>query len=146
MARSSNSYCNGHRLRVSILNLFDKIDKSNQTYFCSECTSLSEKATPFNRKIHPDEIWLYRNPRTDSYVPVQVLWPFVFGVPCTIFLIHFLMTRNKLEFIQANLALSLAFGFNGIITNVLKLCVGNSSLDISLLSVASSIHFILFKC
>lgn len=41
-----------------------------------------------------------------------------------IFLINFLITKNKLEFIQANLAISLALGLNGIITNVLKLCVG----------------------
>lgn len=88
--------------------------------------SQMERATPFKRKIHPDEIWLYRNPRTDSYVPTEILWPFVFGIPCSIFLIHFLITKNKLEFIQANLAISLALGLNGIITNVLKLCVGTA--------------------
>jgi len=33
-----------------------------------------EKAEPFTRKIHEDELWLYRNPRTDSFVPTTVLW------------------------------------------------------------------------
>lgn len=33
-----------------------------------------EKAEPFTRKIHEDELWLYKNPRTDSYVPTTILW------------------------------------------------------------------------
>jgi len=33
-----------------------------------------EGATPFTRKIQPDELWLYKNPRSDSYVPTSVLW------------------------------------------------------------------------
>ncbi|XP_031626621.1 phospholipid phosphatase 5 [Contarinia nasturtii] len=90
---------------------------------------LLEKGSPFKRKIHTDEIWLYRNPRTDSFVPTSILWPFVFGIPCSIFLIHFLATKNKVEFLQANLSLSLALGLNGIITNVLKLCVGRPRPD-----------------
>lgn len=88
-----------------------------------------ESATPFKRKIHPDEIWLYRNPRTDSYVPNEILWPFVIAVPCAIFLINFIVTRNKIEFIQANLAVSLALGLNGLFTNVLKICVGKISVN-----------------
>lgn len=88
-----------------------------------------ERATPFKRKIHPDEIWLYRNPRTNSYVPTEILWPFVFGIPVCTFLLHFLLTKNKLEFIQANLSISLALGLNGILTNVLKLSVGRPRPD-----------------
>lgn len=71
----------------------------------------------------------YRNPRTNSYVPTEILWPLVFGIPCSVFLIHFLVTKNKLEFIQANLAITLALGLNGIFTNVLKLCVGKEIND-----------------
>ena len=33
-----------------------------------------EGATPFTRKIQPDELWLYKNPRSDSYIPTSVLW------------------------------------------------------------------------
>lgn len=97
---------------------------NNNVYFLLLQISILEKAAPFQRKIHPDEIWLYRNPRTQSYVPTEVLWPFVFGIPCTVFLIYLLVSKNKLEFIQANMGLTLALGLNGIITNVLKLCVG----------------------
>ncbi|XP_011706129.1 PREDICTED: phosphatidate phosphatase PPAPDC1B-like [Wasmannia auropunctata] len=37
-----------------------------------------EKAEPFTRKIHEDELWLYRNPRTDSFVPTTVLWVHIY--------------------------------------------------------------------
>jgi diacylglycerol diphosphate phosphatase/phosphatidate phosphatase len=33
-----------------------------------------EKLQPFQRKIHPDELWLYKNPVTESYVPSKMLW------------------------------------------------------------------------
>ncbi|KAL0114281.1 hypothetical protein PUN28_011514 [Cardiocondyla obscurior] len=33
-----------------------------------------EKAEPFTRKIHEDELWLYRNPRTESFVSTTILW------------------------------------------------------------------------
>lgn len=33
-----------------------------------------ENAEPFTRKIHEDELWLYKNPRTESYVPTTILW------------------------------------------------------------------------
>lgn len=81
---------------------------------------------------------MYRNPRTDSYVPSEILWPFVLSVPATIMFVYFLFTRNKIEFIQANLAVTLALGLNGIITNVLKLCVGK-------LPRETMIKFILIK-
>lgn len=83
-----------------------------------------EHATPFERKIQSEEIWLYRYPKTASYVPSTVLWPVVLSVPAILFLIHFLITRNKMEFIQVNLAISLALGINGLLTDVLKLSVG----------------------
>jgi hypothetical protein len=38
------------------------------------CYSELEGATPFARKIQPDELWLYKNPRSESYVPTSVLW------------------------------------------------------------------------
>ncbi len=35
---------------------------------------LMEKLQPFERKIHADELWLYKNPVTESYVPSKMLW------------------------------------------------------------------------
>lgn len=83
-----------------------------------------EEFAPFERKIQKEEHWLYSNPRTNSYVPSSVLWPIVFTAPLTVFVVYFLISRNKLEFSQANLAVTLAIGLNGLLTNLLKLTVG----------------------
>lgn len=88
------------------------------------CNSKMEQVIPFERKIQKEEQWLYSNPRTDSYVPASVLWPIVFSAPTIVFIIYFLFSRNKLEFIQACLAVTIALGLNGILTNSLKLTVG----------------------
>lgn len=85
---------------------------------------LLERATPFTRKIHPDEIWLYRNPPTADYVPGSLLWPLVLTVPAGIFLVYFMFTRDKSELYHSIMAWSLALGLNGVFTDVLKLLVG----------------------
>ena len=33
-----------------------------------------EHVEPFTRKIHESELWLYKNPRVESYVSATVLW------------------------------------------------------------------------
>lgn len=83
-----------------------------------------EKSTPFKRKIHPDEIWLYRNPRTEDYVPISILWPVLLMIPVVIFLFNYLLSRDKNDISQALLALTLSLGLNGVITDVIKLVVG----------------------
>lgn len=91
--------------------------------YSNSCSKL-EEFSPFERKIQKEEHWLYSNPRTNSYVPSWVLWPIVFTAPLTVFVIYFLISRNKLEFSQANLAATLAIALNGLLTNTLKLTVG----------------------
>lgn len=88
-----------------------------------------EELAPFERKIHKEELWLYSNPMTDSYVPSWVLWPIVFTAPATVFIIYFLISRNKVEFVQAILAVTLAICLNGLLTNSLKLMVGRPRPD-----------------
>ena len=39
--------------------------------------SISEDAVPYFRKIQPEEFWLYRFPRTDSFYPGYLLWVFI---------------------------------------------------------------------
>lgn len=34
---------------------------------------LLEHIQPFERKIHPEEMWLYKNPVTVSYIPAKTL-------------------------------------------------------------------------
>ncbi|XP_037783034.1 phospholipid phosphatase 5-like [Penaeus monodon] len=88
-----------------------------------------EQTAPFVRKIHIDELWLYKNPRTPSYVPTNLLWPLVFAVPTFVMFVFFLAKRNKTDFCQSLLAFSLALGLNGVITNIIKLVVGRPRPD-----------------
>ncbi|XP_024936268.1 phospholipid phosphatase 5 isoform X2 [Cephus cinctus] len=62
-----------------------------------------EKAEPFARKIHVEELWLYKNPITTSYVPTTVLW--------------------------ALMAVTLTLGLNGVLTDMIKIIVGRPRPD-----------------
>ena len=88
-----------------------------------------ENAEPFTRKIHEDELWLYKNPRTNSYVPTTVLWPLVFVMPTIVIFLAFLVYKDKTDSYQAVLSVTLALGFNGAITDILKLIVGRPRPD-----------------
>lgn len=88
-----------------------------------------EKAEPFTRKIHEDELWLYRNPRTDSYVPTTILWTLVFIMPVIVIIFTFLVCKDKADLHQAMLSVTLALGFNGVITDIIKLIVGRPRPD-----------------
>ncbi|EFN82751.1 phospholipid phosphatase 5 [Harpegnathos saltator] len=88
-----------------------------------------EKAEPFTRKIHQDELWLYRNPKTESFVPTTVLWPLVFMMPFAVICFFFIWHKDKVDLQQAILSITLALGFNGLITDILKLIVGRPRPD-----------------
>lgn len=88
-----------------------------------------EKAEPFTRKIHEEELWLYKNPRTDSFVPTTVLWPLVFMMPIVVICFFFIMHKDKVDLQQSVLSVTLALGFNGLITDILKLIVGRPRPD-----------------
>lgn len=91
--------------------------------------SALEFKAPFVRKIQPEELWLYRNPRTDSYVPLTMLWPIVLGVPGLAFTLHYLRTRDRQELRCTVLAFTLGLGLNGVITNTVKIAVGRPRPD-----------------
>ncbi|XP_053671277.1 phospholipid phosphatase 5 [Anopheles nili] len=84
---------------------------------------------PFVRKIQPEELWLYRNPRTDSYVPLTILWPIVLGIPGLVFTLQYLRTRDRQELRCAVLAFTLGLGLNGVVTNTIKIAVGRPRPD-----------------
>lgn len=89
----------------------------------------TEYTEPFRRKIHPDELWLYKNPRTASYIPPILLWPIVVFVPSFCIILSCTMRRYKMDSAQAFLALTLTLGINGVITNIMKLIVGRPRPD-----------------
>uniref|UniRef100_A0A2M4BRP5 Putative lipid phosphate phosphatase n=1 Tax=Anopheles marajoara TaxID=58244 RepID=A0A2M4BRP5_9DIPT len=84
---------------------------------------------PFVRKVQPEELWLYRNPRTESYVPLTMLWPVVLGVPGLVFTLYYLQTRDRQDLRCTVLAFTLGLGLNGVITNTIKLAVGRPRPD-----------------
>jgi diacylglycerol diphosphate phosphatase / phosphatidate phosphatase len=83
-----------------------------------------EMRTPFVRKLQPEEVWLYRNPMTDSYVPGDMLWKMVALVPVSVILTVFLVKRDTADLRAATLVATLAIPLNGVLTNIVKLCVG----------------------
>jgi len=95
----------------------------------------TESAEPFNRVIHQEEVWLYQNPKTDSYVTSTHLWfSIVMPLPCLPILYHFISQKCSVAFlnedvINANLAITLLLPLNGVITNVIKLTVGRPRPD-----------------
>jgi len=88
-----------------------------------------EERTPFIRKIQPEEIWLYRNPMTESYVPGHLLWKFVTFVPLTAIIVGFGLYRDKTDLKAATLVATLAIPLNGVLTDIAKLLVGRPRPD-----------------
>ncbi|XP_058823848.1 phospholipid phosphatase 5 [Topomyia yanbarensis] len=84
---------------------------------------------PFIRQINPDEMWLYKNPRTDSYVPLTALYPSVFGFAAVVFLVYYFRTGDFNDFKSAWLGLTLACSLNGVITHSIKVAVGRPRPD-----------------
>ncbi|KAK2584395.1 hypothetical protein KPH14_006778 [Odynerus spinipes] len=109
----STAFCFDILLRITLVFLFLEL----------------ERAEPFNRKIHEDELWLYKNPRTDSYVPTTVLWPLVFLTPLIVILFSFIINKDRVDLSQALLCVTLALGFNGLVTDIIKLIVGRPRPD-----------------
>ncbi|KAF7996874.1 hypothetical protein HCN44_002520 [Aphidius gifuensis] len=88
-----------------------------------------EKTEPFTRKIDNDELWLYKYPRTESYVPTSILWPLVFLTPILVISLVFIKNKNTNDFSQAMMSVTLALGLNGTITNIIKIIVGRPRPD-----------------
>ncbi len=91
---------------------------------------VTEFLEPFHRVIQAEEAWLYRNPRTDSYVPTRMLWVMVTAVPsCGVLAAHLLSRGGVRDVWQAALAVTLLMPLNGAVTNLIKLGVGRPRPD-----------------
>jgi membrane-associated phospholipid phosphatase len=88
-----------------------------------------ERKEPFIRVIHAEELWMYRHPRTDSYVPSQMLWNMVAFLPPAATVINFLFQRSKDDLLSAMQVITLAIPLNGVITDIIKLTVGRPRPD-----------------
>jgi len=88
-----------------------------------------ELREPFLRKVQPEEIWLYRNPMTDSYLPSDWLWRMVAFVPLAAILGNYMVSWDASDLTSATLVSTLAIPLTGVITNILKLAVGRPRPD-----------------
>ena len=94
----------------------------------------TEKSEPFHRVIHQEELWLYQNPPTDSYVTSTHLWfSIVMPLPALPLVYHFFSHKCSLsiteDVINGVLAITLLLPLNGVITNTIKLTVGRPRPD-----------------
>lgn len=85
---------------------------------------LENRWEPFVRKIHPEEIWLYRNPKTPSYVPGHLLWKMATFIPLLAIVSVYIGRRCKEDLRSAVLVSTLAIPLTGCITNIIKISVG----------------------
>jgi len=81
----------GHRQKTKFYHLTEAVLRFGLLLLFTEL----ETWKPFTRKIQPEEVWLYRNPMTDSYVPGSLLWTLVTLVPLSAILAGFLVYRDK---------------------------------------------------
>ncbi|KAJ8686984.1 hypothetical protein QAD02_022778 [Eretmocerus hayati] len=88
-----------------------------------------EHVEPFTRKIHENELWLYKNPRVDSYISASVLWTVIILVPLAVITSILFFRKEKDDFSQAVLSFTLSLGFTGVLTNILKIIVGRPRPD-----------------
>jgi diacylglycerol diphosphate phosphatase/phosphatidate phosphatase len=97
-----------------------------------------ETAVPFQRVIHKEELWLYSNPMTDSYISATSLW-FLIVIPLQFLPLTYNLMRSGKKILSAQgvpndlvtsfLATTLLLPLNGIITDVIKLAVGRPRPD-----------------
>lgn len=89
----------------------------------------TQEMEPFHRVIQPEEWWLYKNPRTESYVSTNLLYIIIILIPVAVILLVSFLRRDSLDMGQAILACSLGMLLTGFITNTVKVMVGRPRPD-----------------
>lgn len=88
-----------------------------------------EKIAPFKRKLFEDDISNLRYPITDDYVPINVVFTLIIIIPGLVFIINYILSRDRNDISQGVLSLSLALTLNGVLTDAIKLMVGRPRPD-----------------
>merc|ERR1719192_2328129 len=66
---------------------------------------------------------------TESYVPGSWLWRMVLVLPLVVIFATYAVTRDAVDLVTAIMVFTLASPLNGVLTNVVKLCVGRPRPD-----------------
>lgn len=91
---------------------------------------ITEELDPFQRVIQPEEMWLYKNPHSvHSTVTTRMLFGSAILVPLCVITIFSVMRKDRLDFLHAVLACSLAELLDGVLTNSIKLIIARPRPD-----------------
>ncbi|XP_067038336.1 phospholipid phosphatase 5-like [Acropora muricata] len=88
-----------------------------------------EHTPAFVRVIHDEEMWLYKNPKSEETISVEMLFVISSVVPFAVIIILAILRKDNIDGVQASLALTLTLGLNGVITNMIKVLVGRPRPD-----------------
>lgn len=123
LIRCGFTYSNFYNVHVSLMNGW--MEAIVVHLICRKV----ERTAPFERKIQPEEWWLYKNPPTDDYVPGIWLLPMTFIMQFTVVLINYCVSRDRNDFSTANNVVTLAIALNGLTTSFFKVTVGRPRPD-----------------
>ncbi|XP_076460894.1 phospholipid phosphatase 5-like [Babylonia areolata] len=91
--------------------------------------TITDNAAPYHRVLQPEEMWLYRYPHSADYYPGRLMWITVISVPMVVLLAFYIVRKDKEDFIQAALGVTMSLFVAGCITNFIKLAVGRPRPD-----------------
>ncbi|KAJ7392519.1 Phosphatidate phosphatase ppapdc1b [Desmophyllum pertusum] len=88
-----------------------------------------EYTSAFIRIIHDEEMWLYKNPKSQNTISTEMLFVIAAVIPAALIIILAALRKDKIDGRQALFALTLTLGLNGVMTNIVKILVGRPRPD-----------------
>lgn len=90
---------------------------------------ITDYAAPFRRKIQPEEVWLYKFPLSEDYIPFKSLQVCIIAFSLIVFWAVYQFNKKPEDVLYAILGLTLSMYLSGTVTNFIKLAVGRPRPD-----------------